>query len=269
MTSQQLYLSFAPIDVVERYQEFLESSNQSLSNQTYYNCSMPWFGEFCQYTFYLNSSFDGIVDESILKLKFQENNGTCYTFMTCDRGPLPSCLDWREICDGKIDCLDGGADERDCDELDSNECTKDQYRCRNGLCVPNDFFNDNLYTPDCIDQSDEKELPYYGNFDCQSQLTFRCEETTCRHEYVLSCGDGQCIAGNKCSSRRDKLLSRAKFSQNANLHLSEYCWESLICVSAYYDRSMFVDSVNCTAQNVSERRIQENCPTFFFFLLNR
>ena len=64
--------------------------------------------------------------------------------MTCDRGPLPSCLDWREICDGKIDCLDDGADERNCDELDSNECTKDEYRCRNGFCVPNDFFNDNL-----------------------------------------------------------------------------------------------------------------------------
>ena len=28
--------------------------------------------------------------------------------------PLTSCLDWSEICDGKVDCLDGGRDEEEC-----------------------------------------------------------------------------------------------------------------------------------------------------------
>ncbi|CAF1050509.1 unnamed protein product [Rotaria sp. Silwood1] len=41
ITSQQLYLLSAPIDVVEQYQAFLESSHSSLSTQVFSNCSKP------------------------------------------------------------------------------------------------------------------------------------------------------------------------------------------------------------------------------------
>ncbi|CAF5043873.1 unnamed protein product, partial [Rotaria sp. Silwood1] len=98
ITSQQLYLLSAPIDVVERYQAFLENSYSFLSTQVFNNCSKPWI--LWAYLTYpkqeINNAF---------------KNGTCYIFIECNRGPLPSCLDWREICDEKIDCLDGGQDD--------------------------------------------------------------------------------------------------------------------------------------------------------------
>jgi len=58
--------------------------------------------------------------------------------MECNRG-TPPCLDWREICDGKIDCLDSGSDELACDELDANECATDEFLCNSGLCIPYDL----------------------------------------------------------------------------------------------------------------------------------
>ena len=41
------------------------------------------------------------------------------------------CLDWRDICDGQQDCLDG-YDEENCDKLEFNECEDGEYRCTNG-----------------------------------------------------------------------------------------------------------------------------------------
>ena len=49
-------------------------------------------------------------------------NLTCYMHLKCDRGGPHICLDWREICDGRIDCLDGGLDELHCFDLEVNEC---------------------------------------------------------------------------------------------------------------------------------------------------
>ena len=49
-TSEYLYLLSIPIDVVEHYQEYLESSNKFLSTKIIYICTSPWFGEYCQYT---------------------------------------------------------------------------------------------------------------------------------------------------------------------------------------------------------------------------
>ncbi len=43
--------------------------------------------------------------------------GTCYRFLNgCNHG---LCLDWCEICDGKIDCLNG-EDEEWCNQLEVN-----------------------------------------------------------------------------------------------------------------------------------------------------
>ncbi|CAF4713570.1 unnamed protein product [Rotaria sp. Silwood1] len=170
ITSQQLYLLSASIDVVERYQAFLESSHSSLSTQVFNNCSKPWFGEYCQYSFNLTWSFDKIVRNYFSDIKLQAGNSftaeTCYTFIECNRGPSPSCLDWREICDGKIDCLNDGRDEIDCEKLDLNECEEDEFRCSNGFCIPKELFNDDPLTPDCIDRSDEKyDQKESSNFD--------------------------------------------------------------------------------------------------------
>ncbi|CAF4157154.1 unnamed protein product, partial [Adineta steineri] len=51
--------------------------------------------------------------------------------MKCDNHSFLTCLDWREICDGKVNCLDGGDDEKYCVELEMNKCEENEYQCRN------------------------------------------------------------------------------------------------------------------------------------------
>lgn len=48
-----------------------------------------------------------------------------------------------------------GLDEENCDKIELNECSDDEYRCMNGMCIPNEYFLDGDF--DCMDLSDEKE----------------------------------------------------------------------------------------------------------------
>ena len=45
--------------------------------------------------------------------------------------PLSICLEWSEIYDGKIDCLNNDIDEKNCFQVELNECNEDEYRCHN------------------------------------------------------------------------------------------------------------------------------------------
>ena len=59
ITSQQLYLWSAPIDLIENYQFYLNqlSTSNDLSDleiQVFYNCTLPRFGPQCQYEFVLS-----------------------------------------------------------------------------------------------------------------------------------------------------------------------------------------------------------------------
>ncbi len=94
--------------------------------QVYYNCTLPRFGPTCQYQLYYYDP----------------------------RGSLPSCLDWSEICDGKIDCADGDFDEKYCWKLEINQCQDNEYRCMNGQCIPQSFYTNEYGNLDCIDGSD-------------------------------------------------------------------------------------------------------------------
>ena len=55
ITSQQLYLWSAPIDIIEHYQFYLNqlstSNDLSLAKEIFYNCTLPRFGPICQYEF--------------------------------------------------------------------------------------------------------------------------------------------------------------------------------------------------------------------------
>jgi hypothetical protein len=142
----------SPIDVVQRYEQ-----KEKYSDEHFYNCSPPWFGSRCQYKFGYDtpSSFGNIIRIIIGQreiVPFSETIGTCYPFVNgCYRGPSPSCLDWREVCDGKMDCLNG-EDEKFCFELEINECVEDEYRCHyGGQCIPLAFVHDGLASSDCLD----------------------------------------------------------------------------------------------------------------------
>jgi hypothetical protein len=89
--------------------------------------------------------------------------------LQCNRGaPFPACLNWFKICDDKVDCIDGEFDEKDCDQLEINECENNEYRCHNGQCISEDFFRDNILNPDCLDGTDElahEEYPSLCTYD--------------------------------------------------------------------------------------------------------
>ncbi|CAF4506068.1 unnamed protein product [Rotaria socialis] len=110
----------------------------------------------------------------------------CYETLPCPSSPL--CLDWRDICDGAQEFLNG-ADEENCDKLEFNECEDDEFRCTNGMCIPEEFWLDGDH--DCMDWSDE----YYSEHEQTCPFypkAMECDEHLCV-SYMYSCGDGECV----------------------------------------------------------------------------
>ncbi|CAF0926998.1 unnamed protein product [Rotaria sp. Silwood1] len=197
ITSQQLYLWSAPIDVAERYEFYLNQlstlNDIFLETQVFYNCTLPRFGSMCQYeiTYYNRNhlSLDDIIHDYYRTYEYNPNNFTCYTHLQCNRGPFPACLDWSEICNGQVDCLDGEFDEEHCWQLEINECNDNEYRCTNGQCIPQSFFRDDRNTPDCLDGSDEISLNFEHSYKCNRGIpSFECEEK-CKLEDQHWCED--------------------------------------------------------------------------------
>ena len=84
-----------------------------------------------------------------------------------------------------MDCING-ADERNCFQLETNECDpKSEYRCSNGQCIPEEFFFD--LSVDCLDGSDEYPL---RNATCSIDHFYFCEDLV-NSIGEFSCGDGQ------------------------------------------------------------------------------
>ena len=209
MTSEDLFQWSNSIDIIEDYEIYLTTNSPDLSQRNFYNCSIFWFGSRCQYTFNLNQtieSFGDFVISSFSRRKTIKSSQivfTCYPHLFgCYRGPEPMCLDWREICDGKIDCIGDyfGIDETNCEQLEMIECEDDEYRCHNGgQCIPYEFFHDGFTNKDCLDGTDEKLHRIYNplvineNYFCMISILFMCEEKSCNSPNLFSCGDGQCI----------------------------------------------------------------------------
>lgn len=179
----------APLDLVELYIQYLENADEfsSVTDQSFFNCTSSWFGSHCEYTFEtVDESFDNIVTATFrakdpywnnhleIMKPLDYTNLSCYIHLKCRRGPgLANCLDWREVCDGKVDCIGDGEDERDCLEMEVNECAHNEYRCHNGMCIPPMFYHDNRFNPDCLDSTDEFVHDYTN---CFKDPGFRCEE---------------------------------------------------------------------------------------------
>ncbi|CAF4349169.1 unnamed protein product, partial [Rotaria sordida] len=91
----------------------------------------------CQYRFQheLLLPFGDIVEATFsdyIDIISNVTTGTCYQFLdSCNQEIWPRCLDWREICDGKMDCI-SGEDEQWCDQLEMIKCTDSEYRCHYG-----------------------------------------------------------------------------------------------------------------------------------------
>ncbi|CAF1513678.1 unnamed protein product, partial [Adineta steineri] len=209
--SEELLQWSISIDIIEAYAIYLIKNDTKFDEYVFYNCSLSWFGSRCQYTFGLNISIQSFGEflvssfDNRKKFKNQLIINTCYQYLPeCYRGPSPMCLDWREICNGIIDCIgvgdSFGIDEDHCEELEMNECKEDEYRCQNGAhCIPLEFFRDGWPSKDCLDGTDEEDFPKhmlaiddFTELDCIGYVTFSCEERSCRDWQSFPCGDGQC-----------------------------------------------------------------------------
>ncbi|CAF1544319.1 unnamed protein product, partial [Adineta ricciae] len=137
VTAHDVFFWSISINVAEKYQHYLAEKDKSqLSNEIFFNCTTSWFGPRCQYSFDIPETYPLINVDSSYTL----TDSTCYVLLECDRGGLFLCLDWREICDGRIDCVNNGVDESNCFDLEMNECESDEYRCHNGLCIPDYYW---------------------------------------------------------------------------------------------------------------------------------
>ncbi|CAF3971379.1 unnamed protein product [Rotaria sp. Silwood1] len=169
--------------------------NESIDTEDNYlcECTHPQsFGKYCEYLLPMEATFP---ETMLWEIMMRRNNLwemqkysdiVCYTTLICDYGLL--CLDWRDICDGVQQCM-FGYDEENCDTLEFNECEDDEYRCMNGICIPEEYFLDGTY--DCLDLTDEKEQ--FNDTKCIFHpVSYECDDRICLRSY-WSCGDGQCV----------------------------------------------------------------------------
>ncbi|CAF4318425.1 unnamed protein product, partial [Rotaria sp. Silwood2] len=178
-------------------------------------------------------------------------NLSCCIYLQCNCGGLfRACLDWREICNGKIDCINGGIDEAYCDQLEINECKENEYRCHNGQCIPEVFLRDDLINRECLDGTDEPTLPDYPN-SCSFDPAFRCEDITCRPGIVkdFACGDGECTL-TTCTNKRDVLFKKEMIEMTSNI--SNQCRDIMVCISGLNKCETELDR-------------EEHCPELFQF----
>ncbi|CAF1150052.1 unnamed protein product [Didymodactylos carnosus] len=278
VNSRDLYKWSAPIDLIERYQEYLETDGVTRSdNQLFYNCSSLWFGTTCQYTLDSLETFEDIVQERFLlktdvplKEVLEITNGTCYTNLICES---VQCLDWRNICNGKTDCVNG-EDEQHCFELEINICATNEYRCQNGMsCIPQDMFHD-MFTPDCLDGTDEYSSISYAI--CYEEPENKCEERTCRYPTEFPCGDGECLQtlvfnttsstdSRTCSNGRDLVFKQTILAwSDKNFDSLTYdCWKFMICaleLGIIFDLNChFICRYDCDVKVLRE------CPRIFIF----
>ena len=233
ITTHHLHSWSASIDLIERYQHFLDrhhSDSDVDDDVSFYNCTWPRFGPACQYTFdHLQSSesyasLSALIHDYYSKNQYTPTTFTCYEHLTCHRGPAPTCLDWSEICDGKVDCADGDRDEAECWRLEVNECEEDEYRCLNGQCIHRRFHFDETKLIECVDSSDEGYGSHHGTNCDSNEPIMDCEDTVCLHYQSLS----ELPVANTCGHNRRRLFAETLFSVQP-AHLSDACWLALIC----------------------------------------
>jgi hypothetical protein len=114
-------------------------------------CTKPGtFGKYCEYQLTHYARLFG----ASIKAQFEQKRYgdswdiqrygkiLCYETLSCQ--DVNVCLDWRDICDGVQRCFNG-TDEENWDKLEFNECEDNEFRCTNGMCIPEEFWLDGEY----------------------------------------------------------------------------------------------------------------------------
>ena len=160
--------------------------------------------------------------------------------LNCMRGNVSWCLDWREICDGKVDCWPKLTDENYCEQLERNECNSDEYRCRNGQCIPESFVFDDPHGADCLDSTDENiyslSMSSYLHMCANKDPTFRCTDVTCQHWSFRSCSNHYCSSVGSCRQKHNENFDLSLLLRTLNNHLNYECWVTMICLVLFGTR---------------------------------
>ncbi|CAF3980544.1 unnamed protein product, partial [Adineta steineri] len=206
ITTDDLLKWRIPFETIEHYAYYLDNNS---TNSFICNCTHDRIGTVCQYLLPVNLSTTAELSKDQLRDLPARETGlyTCLIDMIkCNTGLL--CLEWRQVCDGIVQCEDG-ADEVGCHDFELQNCSSDEFQCRNSMCIPNEFLFDGTF--DCMDSSDEQEVEILRRIfvSCPTTSLWECEERLCRKD-EFSCGDGQCIHWsnlihhqNSCKNTRD------------------------------------------------------------------
>ena len=258
-----------PFDEIEQYADYL-ISNMSRDKIDHFicNCTARWIGPSCEYERPLSAAnMEGTILNQLSRL-FEHKNEilTCLIEeIRCNTGLL--CLEWRQICDGIIQC-DDGSDEMGCDLLEFNHCNKDEYQCRNGMCIPLEFLFDATF--DCMDASDEQEnVKVFEVFNrCPIKSAWECDERLC-HKNEFSCGDGQCIHWSNLLHHRDKCKHLRDIAYHCEMFPPYGTLFTGICrqtndLPQYSNISLCVFNLKSLLRGMSRKRsrdaIIEHCP---------
>jgi uncharacterized protein YxeA len=140
------------IEMADIYANFFYNQSQIEPNDNQFLCQCikaGTFGKYCEYKLTHNTqSFDEVLKIQFKQKKIDSWNTQrygkilCYNTLRCNLSIL--CLDWQEICDGIQRC-ESGIDEENCDLLEFNECEDDEFRCSNGMCIPEQSWLDGKY----------------------------------------------------------------------------------------------------------------------------
>jgi len=209
------------MEQADRYSKYLSNGSLDFGEKYICICKNPTsFGKFREYEYYggstffhqaLTSQFKPLNTSSVnignIYISSQlHGNRPCYMTLECNSGLM--CLDWRHICDGKNDmiedscqlffsilfvgkqqCMDG-LDEDHCEVLEFNECEDDEYRCANGMCIPEEYWVDSDL--DCTDGTDEMDTIVNSGINCFNTPSFACDEQLCPYNQ-WSCGNGKLL----------------------------------------------------------------------------
>jgi len=259
ITSEQLYYWSASIDMTEDYQIYLDYNDISLEKKIFFNCTSSSFGSQCQYEFpFYQLSYSTLYElTNLVHISFDgyAPTLTCYTQLQCDRGTALLCLDWTDICNGVINCLNNGMDEKDCWQLEVNQCHEDEHRCQIGQCIPKSFLEDSGITSDCIDAHSNSH--HY-------ETAHSCENF---YEPGFKCADKMTTYGaltNSYVNSRKSLLLIAMHSSNKSLY-SEECWSTFKCLidSSYSKLCQQNSNINIIATTCPDMIFYPNFPVLF------
>lgn len=272
---KDLFESQAPVDLITQYEYYLTSGHGA--ENRWCNCSLTRdrsFGTGCQYTFVFDANTFADILEDLFIVKDERDlrtltndDFTCYSILNCTTYS-GLCLDWRQVCDGMRDCING-RDEQNCIEMELSECDSQlEYRCSNGMCIPRGFAFD--LTMDCMDFYDEQRYRDTSN-NCHMNASIDCEEHTCGLSQ-FSCGDGSCQhewdtvdSSTECKNKRIFLYLKHIYVYKKEANMTVDCWQHMWCyhnISCLFELSS--ENITTCDCSLDENR-SFSCPTMYFF----